>query len=564
MKGVLREQHLRLDDEGLSTLFCEVENIVNGQEVCRQGLEWDEPIEGVSLQRWEVWLQELVRLKEWNVPRCYKSDLSSVVISRQLHVFADASEEGYGMCAYLRQEDSDGRVQVSLVLARGRVAPLKYVSIPRLELTAAVMGARLANTVLTELGVKEVHYWTDSQTVLRYLQNDSMRFKTFVANRVAVIRDLTEPNQWRYVRTCNNPADEASRGQRIDEFLGNERWVNGPDFLRQSSKQWPDLQGIVPDVAEGDLEVKVSNVVTVEGRCCFLDGLLTRYSSYPRLKRVVAMVLMVAEKFKRGADSRPSCNRPTLDHSKAAERLILAHEQRRFFAAELKALKGGNVDEVRRALRRSPLRNLDPILIGDLISVSGRLRRATLPEEMKHQVIIPKDSGIAQLVVMEAHAQVGHMGRAAMLANLWQRYWLIGASAVIKSVVGRCVTCKKNRAGPSTQQMASLPAERVMSDKPPFENTGLDMFGPFEVKQGRSMVKRYGLLFTCLATRAIHLEIVHTANADSCLNAIRRFISRRGEISSLRTDNGTNFEAGSLLEERRGLPNPVGQTQSLR
>ncbi|XP_033103930.1 uncharacterized protein LOC117106642, partial [Anneissia japonica] len=205
------------------------------QEVCRKGLEWDEPVDGVLLQRWKQWLQELLKLKEWSVSRCYKSGISPVIISRQLHVFADASDKGYGMAAYLRQEDSDGHVQTSLVMGRSRVASIKYTSIPRLELTAAVMAARLTETVLAELGdISDVYYWTESQTVLKYIQNTSRRFKIFVANRVAVILNLSKPSQWMYVRTSNNPADEASRGQKIEDFLRNTRWKDGPEYLNQS------------------------------------------------------------------------------------------------------------------------------------------------------------------------------------------------------------------------------------------------------------------------------------------------------------------------------------------
>ncbi|XP_033106538.1 uncharacterized protein LOC117108579 [Anneissia japonica] len=137
------------------------------------------------------------------------------------------------------------------------------------------------------------------------------------------------------------------------------------------------------------------------------------------------------------------------------------------------------------------------------------------------------------------------MGRAAMLMYMWEKHWIMGAGALIKGVISKCVICRKYRAKSAEQKMAALPSERVLSDNPVFYNTGLDMFGRFQVKQGRSQVKRYGLLFTCLATRAIHLEIVHTANADSCLNAIRRFVCMRGLISSIRTDNGTNFVAAS-------------------
>ncbi|XP_033117958.1 uncharacterized protein LOC117117682 [Anneissia japonica] len=108
------------------------------QDLCRQGLGWDELIDDFSMQRWRIWLEELKRLKEWSMPRCYKSNLSSNIISIQLHVFSDASEKGYGMCAYLKQEAQDGTIQVSLVLARSRVAPLKYVSIPRMELKMCI------------------------------------------------------------------------------------------------------------------------------------------------------------------------------------------------------------------------------------------------------------------------------------------------------------------------------------------------------------------------------------------------------------------------------------------
>ncbi|XP_033127848.1 uncharacterized protein LOC117125457 [Anneissia japonica] len=135
------------------------------------------------------------------------------------------------------------------------------------------------------------------------------------------------------------------------------------------------------------------------------------------------------------------------------------------------------------------------MLMDDFITVGGRLRRAALPEEKKHQVFVPKRSEVAKLLVLEAHKSVGHMGRGAILMDLWQRYWVLGIGALIKNVVSKCVVCRRYNTKASHQKMATLPTERLMSDKPVFDNTGLDMFGPFEIKQGRSMVKRYGLLF---------------------------------------------------------------------
>ncbi|XP_033110055.1 uncharacterized protein LOC117111250 [Anneissia japonica] len=410
-----------------------------------------------------------------------------------------------------------------------------------MELTAAVMAARLTDSILRELNIMEVCYWTDSQTVLKYLQSDTRRFKMFVANRVSTLLDLTKVSQWRYVRTADNPADEASRGQGIDDFLRNKRWINGPDFLDQHVEQHINPQECLVEIDENDPEVrKVSNVVVTKNQCCFLDGLISRCSSFMKLRNVVGLVL----KFVRRARKNQSKSND-VDQLEAAERFIIVHEQQKHFAAELTALKNGEKKSITAVMKASPLRKLDPMLVDGVIVVGGRLRRAALPDRMKHQIIIPKRSEIAPLIALQAHKNVGHMGRAAMLMYMWEKHWIMGAGALIKGVISKCVICRKYRAKSAEQKMAALPSERVLSDNPVFYNTGLDMFGPFQVKQDRSQVKRYGLLFTCLATRAIHLEIVHTANADSCLNAIRRFVCRRGLISSIRTDNGTNFVAAS-------------------
>ncbi|XP_033122036.1 uncharacterized protein LOC117121051, partial [Anneissia japonica] len=328
------------------------------QDLCRQGLGWDELIDDFSMQRWRIWLEELKRLKEWSMPRCYKSNLSSNIISKQLHVFSDASEKGYGMCAYLKQEAQDGTIQVSLVLARSRVAPLKYVSIPRMELTAAVMAARLTDSILRELNIKEVCYWTDSQTVLKYLQSDTRRFKMFVANRVSTLLDLTKVSQWRYVRTADNPADEASRGQGIDDFLRNKRWINGPDFLDQHVEQHINPQECLVEIDENDPEVKkVSNVVVTKNQCCFPDRLISRCSSFMKLRNVVGLVL----KFVRRARKNQSKSND-VDQLEAAERFIIVHEQQKHFAAELTALKNGEKKSITAVMKASPLHKLDPML----------------------------------------------------------------------------------------------------------------------------------------------------------------------------------------------------------
>ncbi|XP_032437291.1 uncharacterized protein LOC116731570 isoform X3 [Xiphophorus hellerii] len=139
-----------------------------------------------------------------------------------------------------------------------------------------------------------------------------------------------------------------------------------------------------------------------------------------------------------------------------------------------------------------------------------------------------------------------------MLSRLRRKYWIISANSAARKILSDCVTCRRNRGKLLEQKMADLPQERVKPDKPPFLDVCVDYFGPIDVKRGRSLLKRYGVLFTCPTSRAVHLEVAHTLDTDSCINAIRRFICRRGPVSSIRSDNGTNF-VGANRELKEGL-----------
>lgn len=164
-----------------------------------------------------------------------------------------------------------------------------------------------------------------------------------------------------------------------------------------------------------------------------------------------------------------------------------------------------------------------------------------MPAEAKHPIILAKDFHISDILLRHIHREVGHGGRNHMLAKLREKYWITGASTAIRRALSKCVICRRQNAQPVSQQMADLPAERVTPDEPPFTRVGVDYFGPFKVKSRRSVVKRYGVIFTCLAIRAIHIEVAPSLDTDSFINALRRFIARRGQVQELRSDNGTNF-----------------------
>lgn len=175
-----------------------------------------------------------------------------------------------------------------------------------------------------------------------------------------------------------------------------------------------------------------------------------------------------------------------------------------------------------------------------------------MPEETKHPCILPKDSHISVLLLRHIHERQGHSGRNHMLSELRKRYWVVKGNSVARKVLSRFVGCRRARGKASEQKMADLPRERILPDLPPFTNVRLDYLGPIGVKRGRSTIKRYGVLFTCMSSRAVHLEVAYSLDTDSCIHALRRFICRRGQVKQVRSDNGTNL-VGARAELKKAL-----------
>lgn len=229
------------------------------QELCRREVGWDDPIPDEVKVKWEKWRSELLEVQRISIPRCYKPDNFGSVVNAQLHHFSDASVKGYGQCSYLRLVDENQRVHCSFVMGKSRVAPLKPVTIPRLELTAAVCSVRINQQLRRELEytIDQKYFWTDSKVVLGYIANESRRFRVFVANRVQEIQENTCVDQWKYIESEQNPADEVSRGLKTQELL-NSRWITGPEFLLENENQSVNNGREDHEVQEDDPEVKKS------------------------------------------------------------------------------------------------------------------------------------------------------------------------------------------------------------------------------------------------------------------------------------------------------------------
>lgn len=551
------------------------------QDLCREDIGWDDTIPDQYQTRWAKWLSELPLLEQFKANRCVKPPEFGTVTSQQVHLFSDASSMGYGTVAYLRLCDDSNRVHCTFLMGKSRLAPIKSVTIPRLELTAATTSIRVGEMLKREVdGDPEFVYHTDSTTVLRYIANERQRFHVFVANRVQLIRDHSHPNQWKYVATKENPADDASRGLNGLALLEGQRWLEGPEFLWKPENEWPQQPSTLGQVPDDDPEVRkvtTSSAVSINQVDNTTNKLIKSFSDWHRLRRAVAVFLRVKETLRKRRNNRlnvkngttsgdrnladqrspattkvvkfKSAEEPhsplTVQDLATAELAILKFVQASAFGKEVHALKEGEKNKLRGQKKGgikndSPVRRLDPFLDNGVLRVGGRLRRADLPFETKHPVILPKKSHVTTLLIRHAHKRLGHAGRSHVIATLREKYWIIKVNAAVRHVTSKCVFCRRNHGKPGEQKMADLPRDRI-SPAPPFTYTGVDYFGPFLIKEGRREVKRYGALFTCLVSRAVHIEVASTLESSSFIQALRRFIARRGPVREMRSDNGSNF-----------------------
>ena len=549
------------------------------QDLCRKKLDWDDVIPEDIMRRWQAWLQELPKLEQVAIDRCFKPPNFGEVSSTQLHHFSDASQQGYGAVTYLRITDRSGNTKCSFVMGKSRLAPMKSVTVPRMELSAAVVATRLDTMSRKELSlpISESFFWTDSTCVLRYIENEDKRFQTFVANRIATIHEASSPDQWRYVNTQLNPADDASRGVSADSL---HRWIHGPEFLIQPTDEWPqrpaDMIALIPD---DDPEVK-AEIATYSTRTSTRDPIAEiteKFSSWSHLKKVVAWILRYKtnlynlvknerreEPPKSKSRSKSSTISPiSVTELKNAESAILQYIQNKSFKQEYDQLKRSDQQSSTRnhsdLSKSSSIYKLDPVLVQGLLRVGGRLNRAPLNADVKHPIILPKGHHVAQLIIQYYHHVSGHSGVEYTLSLIRQKYWIISARSTVRKVLEKCFACRKQQAPTGQQKTADLPEDRVTPSKPPFTYTGVDCFGPFEVRRGRSKVKRYGVIFTCLALRAVHIEVANSLDTESFINALRRFISRRGQPEEMRSDNGGNFVRGE--KELRDAVNSWNQSQ---
>ena len=521
-------------------------------------LAWDDEIPPDLLVTWESWISNLHLLANISLPRCFLCCMDFEAL--ELHSFSDASISGYGAVCYIRYK-VNGCWVCAFVIGKARVAPTKTVTVPRLELAAAVTAVKLSVAVCQELKYKfdRVRFWTDSTSVIQYIANETKRFKTYVANRLAVIREHSKLSQWRYVNTDANPADLFSRGVMPASYKKSETWLKGPDFLLEDDVKWP-ASPVLLQPLDNDPEVKqdVRSHATSTVYNCF-DVLFARFSVFYKMLSVVAWMLRFMSNL-----SKRLCGKES-DQINTVPRLCNAEIESATLAV-VKVVQRSSFPELYNNLcasvNASSLKSnrvvskqfgkLHPFMDDGIIRVGGRLQRSNLPFDCRHQILLPSNHLVTDLIVNHYHCLAGHSGTLHVLSNIRTKFWIVKGHATVKRVLRNCRKCRLWKAKVGEQLMSPLPVCRVTPSACVFQHVGLDYFGPITIKQGRNNLKRYACVFSCMSTRALHIEIAFALDTSSFMNVFRRFCGRRGFPSDIYSDNGSNF-IGAEREMREAV-----------
>ncbi|XP_038121586.1 uncharacterized protein LOC119770558 [Culex quinquefasciatus] len=470
----------------------------------------------------------------------------------ELHVFCDASQCAYGAVAFFWIMSSVGPI-CALVSGKSKVAPLKLLSIPRLELQSDVVGSRLMNFVQENhtLKIAERFIWSDSEVALSWIHSDQRKYKQFVAFRVGEILTLTKQSEWRKVPSKLNLADMLTKWDNKHSFRQDGPWSRAPEFIEEAKRLW--------DISKQ--QVQLNTPEEMRASVLYHSIIVTEQIINPQnfSRWTVMKSKGFADRSTSPFEGDEGAREKTVpvvpvplkrEEYQMAETYLWRWAQAGYFPDEVTTLLKNlelPADKKLSLEKSSVLYKLTPFLDEQkVMRVDGRLERATMvPFEVRFPVILPKGHPVTTKLLEHYHQKMGHAYFETAINELRQRFFIPNLRAELKRVMTACVKCKVEKSVPAIPRMAPLPVQRVTPYQRAFSYTGVDYFGPVAVTVGRRSEKRWVSLFTCLTTRAIHLEVVHSLTTQSCVMAIRRFACRRGMPIEFFSDNGTNFQGAS-------------------
>ena len=513
-----------------------------------KSLGWDDPVpEDIGVE-WQNFMKEMDVLEKVTFRRCLKP--STAYGDPDLVVFSDGSKEAFGAAAYVLWETNEGVNESNLITSKNRVAPAKAIDIVRLELAGALIGTRL-RVFITEAmryRFKRVYHITDSEIVHAMIHKESYGFNTFVANRIGEIQNNTNSDEWFWTAGKLNIADKTTRGCKLDQLELNSEWQSGPEFLRKKDrKDWPVHQ----DVTTKELPERIKKIKSIT---CALtetkenDSLakridISRFSKLPLLLNTTARVGRIYKRFKK--DNRTDLKMEeeiTVTEKEEAERFWIIEAQR----------------ELHTDITNGKLKRFVPAIENGVITVGGRTSRwMQCIWNRQRFILLPANHPFSKLVAAEQHKLAGHRGISATISRIRSKYWILKISKLVWKIVMECTDCKRRVANREIQIMSELPIERL-KPSPAFAHTGLDFFGPFEIRgevRKRVRGKCFGLVFTCLSSRAVYCDITPNYTTDGFLQALRRFATIRGWPIKIFSDPGSQLKGASneLKEAVRNL-----------
>ncbi|XP_065181258.1 uncharacterized protein LOC135811921 [Sycon ciliatum] len=521
------------------------------QDVWKLSCDWDDYLSDDILSRWQSIAESMDAASDQVVPRSF--GLNHLDTERyELHVFCDASKSAYGAAAYLRKI-GDTHCTSDLIFCKTRVAPVKAITIPRLELLAAQLGVRIVEFIQRQLTVEftRICVHSDSSCVLGWIRSKKKQSQ-FVENRLTEIRK-NPAIEFFHTPTDLNPADLPSRGQ--SPCPGNvDLWWHGPTWLCE-------LQGSPPSFP-GEDPVRLTTPTPDEfAKCVTADETLiadvqpeytpfgidpSRFSSWSKLTRVTAW----SARFIAKLQGRTTQSDTTLSATELQEAttLWLKYAQRQQYSDVLMALESGNKHDL--------VHKLDLFIDQKgILRCGGRLKHAELNIETRFPALLPHRGPLTALIVTHFHKMILHSGVSHTLSRIRREYWITQGRSTVKSILRKCHTCKRVEGYHyATPPFAPLPPE-CLNPSLAFTFCGVDYFGPMYTKEQSVSKKVWCVLYTCLVTRAVHLELVPTMSTVDFIDSFRRFVARRGLPERIWSDNAPQFKHAdkSLTEAWRGM-----------
>uniref|UniRef100_A0A7I4XZ14 DUF1758 domain-containing protein n=1 Tax=Haemonchus contortus TaxID=6289 RepID=A0A7I4XZ14_HAECO len=522
------------------------------QDLWRQRIQWDTELPSDTRRKWETITNNINGFSR-SFPRrfCASSDRLN------LAVFADASEIALATCAYLFNSSTS-----TLVMAKSKLPSIKAkTTIPKLEMNAVTMAMRLTHSIVRALNSqqsacpKTVYVFSDSQIALNWLSSPKCtNVGVLVENRVREIREivryLSEKESvnaiFGYVHTSQNPADAGTRGLDKQQISDSDWWA-GPVFLRAPINAWP-VEFYPSVMAHDPTQDEAANQDTAHITAAYTTTTATselldwnRFSSFLAGTRVTALVLRFVKKILRplGKIRKKVLNKiPELKHISDTSNSLSSVELE---AAKKVLFRDHQFVHLTKEYRKSMENTLRLYEDEQRIWRSrGRLKYSALPDSAKTPIFIVPNTLLAQRLIQEAHGNY-HRGIEHTIATIREQYWIPKLRQQVRKLVTHCIPCRKFNALPYRYpDTPDLPSRRVVRSHP-FQHTGLDFFDLPSCHENGGNQKLYGCIFTCTTTRLIHLEVIRSLGTEEFMNALRRFIARRGLPESVTCDNAPTF-----------------------